>query len=34
VPRKLNEKQKEVLRQFAELVGDEVHEQRKGFLIK
>jgi len=34
VPRKLNEKQKEVLRQFAELVGDEVHEQRKGFFNK
>lgn len=34
VPKKLNEKQKEVLRQFAELVGDEVHEQRKGFFDK
>ncbi|HOM02460.1 MAG TPA: molecular chaperone DnaJ [Acetivibrio sp.] len=34
VPKKLNEKQKEVLRQFAELVGDEVHEQRKGFFNK
>jgi len=34
VPKKLNEKQKEVLRQFAELLGDEVHEQRKSFFDK
>ena len=34
VPKKLNEKQKEVLRQFAELTGDEVHEQSKSFLTK
>lgn len=34
VPRKLNDKQKEILKQFAELVGDEVHEQRKGFFDK
>lgn len=34
VPKKLNEKQKEVLKQFAELIGDEVHEQRKGFFDK
>ncbi len=34
VPQKLNEKQKEILREFAELSGDEVHEQRKGFFEK
>jgi len=34
VPRKLNEKQKSVLREFAELIGDEVHEQRKSFFDK
>jgi len=34
VPKKLNEKQKELLRQFAELSGDENHEQRKGFFDK
>ena len=34
VPKKLNEKQKAMLRQFAEIVGDDVHEQRKGFFDK
>ncbi len=34
VPKKLNEKQKELLKEFAELGGDEVHEQRKGFFDK
>jgi len=34
VPKKLNEKQKEILRQFAELGGDEIHEQRKSFFEK
>ncbi len=34
VPKKLNEKQKALLKEFAELSGDEVHEQRKGFFDK
>lgn len=34
VPKKLNEKQKEILREFAELSGDEVHEETKGFFNK
>ena len=34
VPKKLNDKQKELLREFAELSGDEVHEQRKSFFDK
>jgi len=34
VPRKLNEKQKELLRQFAEISGEDVYEQRKGFFNK
>ena len=34
VPKKLNEKQKELLRQFAEISGDELYEQRKGFFDK
>jgi len=34
VPKKLNEKQKAILREFAELSGDEVHEQRKSFFDK
>jgi len=34
VPVKLNEKQTAVLREFAELTGDELHEQRKGFFDK
>ncbi len=34
VPKKLNEKQKAILKEFAELSGDEVHEQRKGFFDK
>lgn len=34
VPRKLNEKQKAILRDFAEVSGDDVHEQRKGFFDK
>ena len=34
VPKKLNEKQKAILKEFAELSGDEVHEQRKSFFDK
>lgn len=34
VPKKLSEKQKELLREFAEISGDETHEQRKGFFDK
>lgn len=34
VPKRMNEKQREILRQFAELGGDEIHEQRKGFFDK
>lgn len=34
VPKKLNEKQKAALRGFADISGDEVHEQRKGFFDK
>lgn len=34
VPTKLNEKQKQILREFAEVSGDEVHQQRKGFFDK
>ncbi|KPU44124.1 chaperone protein DnaJ [Oxobacter pfennigii] len=34
VPKKLNEKQKELLRQFAESCGEDVNEQRKSFFDK
>lgn len=34
VPKKLNEKQKALLKEFAELSGDDAHEQRKGFFDK
>lgn len=34
VPKKLDEKQKESLKQFAGMCGDEVHEQREGFFEK
>ncbi|HHW66694.1 MAG: molecular chaperone DnaJ [Epulopiscium sp.] len=34
VPTKLNEKQKELLRQFASISGDEVYQGRKGFFEK
>ncbi len=34
VPKKLNDKQKEILREFAQISGDEHHEQRKGFFDK
>lgn len=34
VPKKLNEKQKELLRQFAEICGEDVNEQRKSFFDK
>lgn len=34
VPKKLNEKQKAALRQFAEISGDDVYEQRKTFFDK
>ncbi len=34
VPKKLNDKQKELLKEFADISGDEVYEQRKGFFDK
>ncbi len=34
VPKKLNDRQKAALKEFAELSGDEVHEQRKSFFEK
>lgn len=34
VPKKLNDRQKTMLREFAEISGDDVHEQRKGFFDK
>jgi len=34
VPTRLNDKQKGILREFAEVGGDEVHEQRRGFFDK
>ncbi|MBB6217936.1 molecular chaperone DnaJ [Anaerosolibacter carboniphilus] len=34
VPKKLNEKQKELLKQFADQMGEDVHEQRKTFFDK
>ncbi|RKD27606.1 molecular chaperone DnaJ [Caminicella sporogenes DSM 14501] len=34
VPKKLNEKQKQLLRKFAEEMGEDVHEQRKTFFDK
>ncbi|MBZ4644701.1 MAG: molecular chaperone DnaJ [Petroclostridium sp.] len=34
VPKNLSEKQKELLRQFAELESEDTHEQRKGFFEK
>lgn len=34
IPKKLSEKQKDILRQFASEGGEEVHEQRKGFFDK
>ena len=34
VPKKLNERQKTMLREFADISGDDVHEQRKGFFDK
>ncbi len=34
VPKKLNEKQKSILREFANNGGDEIHEQRKSFFDK
>ncbi|MGI6669106.1 MAG: molecular chaperone DnaJ [Acetivibrionales bacterium] len=34
VPKKLNEKQKQLLREFAEISGEEVYEQRKNFFNK
>ena len=34
VPKKLNEKQKEALKKFADLCGDDLHEQRKSFFEK
>jgi molecular chaperone DnaJ len=34
VPKKLDEKQKALLREFGELLGDEAYEQRKGFFDK
>jgi molecular chaperone DnaJ len=34
VPKKLSEKQKEILREFADVSGDEFHENRKSFFNK
>ncbi len=34
VPKKLNEKQKQLLREFAEISSDDMHEQRKSFFDK
>jgi molecular chaperone DnaJ len=34
VPKKLNEQQKAILKEFADVSGDEVHEQRKSFFNK
>lgn len=34
VPKKLNERQKAILKEFADMSGDDVHEQRKGFFDK
>jgi molecular chaperone DnaJ len=34
VPKKLSETQKALLREFADLGGDDAHEQRKGFFDK
>ncbi|MDR3120390.1 MAG: molecular chaperone DnaJ [Clostridiales bacterium] len=34
VPKRLNEKQKRILRDFADVSGDEVHDQRRGFFDK
>lgn len=34
VPKKLNEKQKAMLKEFADISGDDVHEQRKSFFDK
>lgn len=34
VPKKLNERQKDILKEFAEISGDETHEERKGFFDK
>lgn len=34
VPKKLNDRQKALLREFSEISGDETHEQRKGFFDK
>ena len=34
VPKKLNEKQKKILRDFADVSGDEVHDLRRGFFDK
>lgn len=34
VPKKLNDRQKAILKEFADMSGDDVHEQRKGFFDK
>ncbi|WP_278320247.1 molecular chaperone DnaJ [Inediibacterium massiliense] len=34
VPKKLNDKQKELLKKFADVMGEDVHEQRKTFFDK
>lgn len=34
IPRKLNDEQKNILRNFAEISGEDVHEQRKSFFDK
>ncbi len=34
IPKKLNEKQKELLKKFADIMGEDVHQQRKTFFEK
>jgi molecular chaperone DnaJ len=34
IPKRLNEEQKRILKQFAEVMGEDVHEQRKSFFDK
>jgi molecular chaperone DnaJ len=33
VPKRLSEKQKKILKEFAEAGGDEIYDQRKGFFV-
>ncbi len=34
VPKKLNDRQKAILKEFADISGDDIHDQRKGFFEK